>query len=210
MKQRPIIKGHEIAGRMPLFKKPLRDAIREDRKTMTRRVIKPQPHVCHNGDLIYKDHLVGSEIKDRNDIYYPEIDINPYGIQGQYRVMTEPLIKINGFAHYDDDKAPVISTITNTAMRWIWLRNKLSSIHMPYEAARTVTEYTGVSVERVQEITPGDILREGTPNTDIKYNDPWSEIYGDFQHLWDSINGKRDFGWDKNNWVWVIGFRRVK
>lgn len=30
-----------------------------------------------------------------------------------------------------------------------------------------------------------------------------------FQQLWDSINAKRGYGWDKNPWVWVIEFRRV-
>ena len=28
-----------------------------------------------------------------------------------------------------------------------------------------------------------------------------------FRELWDSINSKRGFGWDQNNWVWVIRFK---
>jgi hypothetical protein len=27
--------------------------------------------------------------------------------------------------------------------------------------------------------------------------------------LWDSINGKRGFGWKENPWVWCISFRRL-
>ena len=30
-----------------------------------------------------------------------------------------------------------------------------------------------------------------------------------FENLWDSINVKRGYGWDKNPWVWVIEFERV-
>ena len=26
--------------------------------------------------------------------------------------------------------------------------------------------------------------------------------------LWDSINAKQGFGWDKNPWVWVVNFQR--
>lgn len=31
-----------------------------------------------------------------------------------------------------------------------------------------------------------------------------------FQHLWNSINQKRGFGWDTNPHVWVIDFERIK
>jgi len=30
-----------------------------------------------------------------------------------------------------------------------------------------------------------------------------------FEALWDSLNAKRGYGWDKNPWVWVIEFRRL-
>ena len=81
MKERPIIKGHEIAGRMPLFKLPLRDAIREDRKSMTRRVIKPQPDEDGLSRLIEKWLWQDTSGRDY---------ICPHGIPGQFRVMTEP------------------------------------------------------------------------------------------------------------------------
>ena len=31
-----------------------------------------------------------------------------------------------------------------------------------------------------------------------------------FSLLWDSINGKRGFGWDANPWCWCVSFRRVQ
>ncbi len=36
------------------------------------------------------------------------------------------------------------------------------------------------------------------------------EISWSFQTLWDSINAKRGYGWNENNWVWVIGFKEIK
>jgi len=30
-----------------------------------------------------------------------------------------------------------------------------------------------------------------------------------FANLWDSLNAKRDYGWDTNPWVWVLSFRKV-
>lgn len=31
-----------------------------------------------------------------------------------------------------------------------------------------------------------------------------------FSSLWESVNAKRDYGWDINPWVWVISFERVE
>ena len=31
-----------------------------------------------------------------------------------------------------------------------------------------------------------------------------------WRYLWDSINAKRGYGWDKNPWVWVIEFERLE
>lgn len=30
-----------------------------------------------------------------------------------------------------------------------------------------------------------------------------------YQHLWDSLNAERGYGWNTNPWVWVIEFRRI-
>ena len=31
-----------------------------------------------------------------------------------------------------------------------------------------------------------------------------------FTALWDRINAKSGYGWDRNPWVWVIEFERMK
>ena len=48
-----------------IFSREMVKALLEGRKTQTRRLIKPQPHECHNGDLIYKDDLIGSSVEGR-------------------------------------------------------------------------------------------------------------------------------------------------
>lgn len=86
-----------------------------------------------------------------------------------------------------------------------------SSRFMPKKAARIWLEITNIRVERVQDISGGDAQKEGwsreqemfpTINTDYKAKN-W------FQTLWDSLNAKRGYDWDKNSWVWVIEFRQM-
>lgn len=63
--------------------------IESGRKTQTRRLIKPQPHECHNGDLIWKDRLIGSSIPERDwsRLVYPEAWlVSPFGHSEIYKV----------------------------------------------------------------------------------------------------------------------------
>lgn len=86
------------------------------------------------------------------------------------------------------------------------------SIFMPRWASRITLEVTGVRAERVQDITEEDakaegvILHGGWNANDTEYA---INYRGGFSRLWDSINAKRGYGWDKNPWVWVIEFKRL-
>jgi hypothetical protein len=80
------------------------------------------------------------------------------------------------------------------------------SIHMPRKVSRITLEVTGVRVERVQEISTSDIDAEGLP---IGRGLGGSQEM-EFRELWDSINAKRGYGWDKNCWVWVVVFKRIR
>lgn len=101
------------------------------------------------------------------------------------------------------------------------------SIHMPKEAARIWLKVTDVRVERLQEMKPVDVIKEGA------YPDCWDCLdtyeesgsqccYGteeqcsqcdgvmmEWEKLWNSTIKKTDidrYGWDANPWVWVIEF----
>lgn len=105
------------------------------------------------------------------------------------------------------------------------------SIHMPKEAARIWLKVKNVRVERLQEMKPVDVIKEGA------YPDCWDCLntyeesgsqccYGteeqcsqcdgvmmEWEKLWNSTIKKTDidrYGWDANPWVWVIEFERCK
>ena len=79
-----------------------------------------------------------------------------------------------------------------------------SSLFMPHWASRITLEITGSEIEKIQEITEEDIIAEGI----LAMPYPWAlPIRKRFVALWDSLNARRGYGWDKNPWVWLIGFR---
>ena len=105
------------------------------------------------------------------------------------------------------------------------------SIHMPKEAARIWLKVTDVKVERLQEMKPVDVIKEGA------YPDCWDclntygesgsqccygteeqcsqcdEVMMEWEKLWTSTIKKSDIdrrGWDANPWVWVIEFERCE
>ena len=78
--------------------------------------------------------------------------------------------------------------------------------------ARIFLEITNISVERVQDISESDIIYEGCPEfTSLTGID---ELYAAriwwWNELWDLINAKRGYGWDKNPWCWCITFKRIE
>lgn len=78
------------------------------------------------------------------------------------------------------------------------------SIHMPRWASRINLEIVDIKVERIRDINPLAALAEGCR---------WEKGHGpsvNFKNLWNSINKARGYGWDKNPWVWVIEFKRLK
>lgn len=91
------------------------------------------------------------------------------------------------------------------------------SIHMPRWASRITLEVKAVRAELVQDISTGgemfksDVIHEGCPR------ELWACHQHDmgvaeadwFQKLWDSINAKRGYGWNKNPWVRVTEFEMV-
>lgn len=80
------------------------------------------------------------------------------------------------------------------------------------EASRIDLEIEAVRVERLQDITEGDIAAEG-----VNHESAAMLLHGgraaplrDLWRLgWDAINGRRS-PWSSNPWVWVINFRRVR
>ena len=88
-----------------------------------------------------------------------------------------------------------------------------SSRYMPKIAARLFLEVKDIQVERLQNITEEDAIAEGVAQME------WRDYFGNvrpttpkesFSQLWNSINAKRGYAWELNNWVWVVEFERVE
>lgn len=88
---------------------------------------------------------------------------------------------------------------------------------------RTMLVNRGVTVARVQDITPLDCEAEGITGKTLptpcvggiwlpyeEYRNGDGLVYGTprdaFAALWDSINAKRGFPFSENPWVWKVGF----
>jgi hypothetical protein len=80
------------------------------------------------------------------------------------------------------------------------------SIFMPRWASRITLEITGIRVQRVREISGGEIIAEGILAGMYYLSDLEKEAV--FKQLWDSINGKK-YPWSSNPWVWVIEFKKL-
>jgi hypothetical protein len=95
------------------------------------------------------------------------------------------------------------------------------SIFLPRWASRMSLDVSDVRIERLQAITPEDILAEGVVAR--AHHDPNlgkcpvssfdGKAYVDLRSLWaagwDSINGKKDgCAWADNPWVWRVAFKK--
>jgi hypothetical protein len=177
---------------MPPFVPKFRNAVRQDRKTMTRRVMKPQPDLIA-GKNIWRDFHVEQSLE-----YIASLC--PYGQTGDVRYLREPLTKHRlsdclWHVHYadDDESTPII---------WKWKVKTLSGLYMPKEFARTFVKIVSVRVERLHDIGKDgrkakDVLAEGINKEAIAHWQQW--LHPDdapahtFGVLWDSLNAKRGF-----------------
>lgn len=81
------------------------------------------------------------------------------------------------------------------------------SIHMPKEAARIFLRVTNVRVEHLRNNLIDDLEAEG-----FNIIAGYFATLAQFADLWDSTIKKSDidkYGWDANPWVWVIEFERI-
>jgi hypothetical protein len=178
-------------------------AIIEGRKTMTRRVVIPQP--------TWEDGPIKCE-------FY-----NPTIIR---KGMFQPGPEVFGFANEDEGwKFPYGKPGDRLYVRETWLQSQhlgdifykathgfkvclpwRSPIHMPEWASRIHLDLEDVRVERVQDIDEDDAEAEGVLVGFDDHPEPPAAT-AQFRLVWDSINKKRGFGWDANPWVWVIEFK---
>ena len=200
--------------------------ILDGRKSMTRRVIKPQPSEYVRATVAPQE-LAGKPKKHSEpyfDAYaggpywcwWDEYDRQagdwikcPYGKPGDRLWVREAWADGSDFGAPERQKAFYRADRPRDPDDFTWK----TPIFMPRWASRITLEITGASVERVQEIGLDDVLSEGiSEQHSAEHADEyWRERTGEkFVELWDSINAKRGFGWDNNPWVWVISFKPLE
>ena len=192
-----------------LFSGPMVGAILDGRKTMMRRVVKPQPEMEMDGEIL-PDGTGGYGWAP----VLPPWSKWPYQIGDRLWVReTFTSTKDRKTVLYREDDLFRDMPKGDLGRDWNWTSPRF----MPRWASRITFEITNVRVERLGEITEEDAEKEGA-NSEFECDVttfcgggkiPESTYKLGFKHLWNKINGKRGYGWDVNPWVWVISFKRV-
>lgn len=238
-----------------LFNTEMVKAILDGRKTITRRVIKPQPpHDWHVQADLYPDmpevyHWTEHDWDDDMMSWWPSYDegLKAPRKKGDILYVRETFYQYGEW--YDtvkrDEHGDVIDTHTfipkdchevyyeDTLPKEIVIKHgcksglgyyKRPSIYMPKQAARIFLRVTDVRVERLQEITQVDMIKEGVwigcsrcikqfGDCPIQQPNRCCTVKDVFIRVWTSTIPKKDidrYGWDANPWVWVYEFERCR
>ena len=201
-----------------LFNTEMVQAVLDGRKTVTRRVVKPQPPTKEEVRKIsgssfslgvspdYRPHPMG---KQQCKVFGPVWAVRklmerepvwecPYGVPGDRLYLKETWAAGHGrTCIYKADHPNGLQSVK----RWS------SSNHMPRRHSRITLEVVSVRVERIRKISTLDCKAEGI--VPFPADGP-RELFDAFRELWDSINAKSGYGLDTNPFVWVVEFKRVE
>ena len=195
-----------------LFNSEMTRAILDGRKTVTRRIIKPQPR--GHAALVSRNLLPETTEAGAGAVYAFEdgtVVAAPFTVGDALYVRETwghtadlPGISEEATVYAADFSDRELAHLKDKHFRW------RPSIHMPKELARLFLRVTGVRAERIQNISADGCAMEGVWPL---YSGPIggrSEYYLDkFACLWDSTIPKSEldtYGWKANPWVWVIRF----
>lgn len=223
MKERPI-----------LFNGAMVRAIREGRKTVTRRAMKVQPvfkdrlwqvygagwcEAMHSVPAVpghsLATHCPYGQVGDRlwvreSHAQVFEVDIpegRPVGPVGTSGSPGRPDWKSRYVYRADGDMPPVQWAYVGDSAPVRWT----PSIHMPRAACRIELEITAVRIERLQAISLNQVRLEGCEVREFWLFGADAEkrqqiAASVFRGLWESTGGD----WESNPWVWVVEFQRVQ
>lgn len=202
--------GIQINEKPILFSTEMIQAILWGEKTQTRRILKDGLPIGTIWHKVYDGELIYRIVDSKTVLTHCKC---PYGKVGDQLWVRECFGKdFFGKIYYkaDDLYVPV-----GSKAKW------RPSIHMPRNLSRIQLEITNIKVEQVQDITEEDCIAEsiqwlnnGNQNcyqwTVTGKGEEWFDYASDcFKHLWDLINAKRGYGWEKNPFVWAIEFKRI-
>ena len=197
-------------------------AILEGRKTMTRRPVKPR-YYDYIQDWDNNDKNYGPWFEDEYGDWHETAIKCPYGQLGDRLWVRETFapISIGGaktdFIHYK--ATPNDGRFLNKDNEWVneitlpWLHKWKSPLFMPRWASRITLEIVKVRVERLQEISHNDWVKDFCPHFMEIEKALQTFIGSDNQRdmaksFWNSLYPKKpELQWQANPWVWVIEFK---
>lgn len=195
-----------------IFSTPMVQAILKDRKTQTRRIVKPQPRY-ELSEHYGRWNEYGQGIDKETGSNWGYGYICRYGNPGDVLWVRETWCygKDTHAISFDPEPLPGdiiykadIGEVDKEIVKW------RPSIFMPREAARIFLIVKNIRVERLQDISEEDAIAEGVThkygvnrNGERTLEKVCTTV---FRELWDNINKARGYGWDKNPLVWVVEF----
>ena len=205
-----------------LFSGEMVRAILDGRKTMTRRVAKPQP--VQVGDNLF-DWDKGKVGVTFDKTWWDAKGKSPLTEHAPYQVGQRLWVRetwyYDSHMHELTDGEPDAPdgrylhrlVYRATSPDWQVYGGWKPSIFMPRWACRLELEVTAVRVERLQDISEEDAIAEGFVAKDVRIAPHMTRAYharDGFVALWDSLNEKRGYGWAQNPWVWVVEFEKAQ
>ncbi len=211
-----------------LFSTPMVQAIDQDRKFQTRRIIKSKHksglfQVCKMYDgTPYRIESLDWDERNCEKNVLPKADI------GDVFWVRETLYKNGemGLEYVADNTVvdeEIIPLDFNVRLdkQGYYKFCQIPSIYMPKALCRTFLEVTNVRIERLYDISEEDAIEEGiiglfdTFLNKTLYRDYTIKTFESFSlnavpsffSLWLSINGKESI--DRNPWVWVYDFKKI-
>jgi hypothetical protein len=211
-----------------MFKDNMLKAVLENRKTQTRRLDGLQ-EINKNPDEWEFEGLFCDAKKE--DYYLFKRNVYPFdtiNIKAKYQINDIVGIKENfEILHiYDTSFTVVVKYLFNNdeievdlkepeydkILNWKKIEGKKSKLFMFDSLIRHKIKITNIRPERIQNISGRDCIGEGINTDDLPTTN--GNFYSDncieaFKNLWDTINKKRGYGFDKNNWVFAYEFKRI-
>lgn len=200
-----------MAEKPILFNTEMVRAILDDRKTQTRRVIKP--HLSKN-EFGWRVIVNCETMKPWAIETYDDDERFQGYVKPPFQVEDVLWVRETWFkdvgrymykANYSDTE---IFYMNGREIKMVWR----PSIHMPREAARLFLKVKDVRIERLQDMKMSDMQAEGAVPSTVT-GGQWQQWQRDFMKpLWNSTIKSADlsrYGWDANPWVWVIEFERI-
>lgn len=193
----------------------LDDAVIEGWKTMTRRIINPQPTYDKMKGMYWKGGYYGLGFDNPNDAYKNFISGTEYN-KSCNRYHIGDVIAI-AQSYKDCGYDPNFMLDGKPISKHPGWNNKM---FVKAGLLKHFIKITGVKVERLQDISDEDCLREGIEEhlKGVQYGFPSNVGYVGqypfatpreaFAALIDRVSGKGS--WKSNPWVWVYEFELVK